>query len=347
MTRLISLAFFLYAFSSLAQVTIESFDLPQPGKSYIRSNSTATNLDLTQTGPNQIWDFRDLVRSSRDTIIFQDVSQTPLFYQIMFNNPLNPPYKASEARKSPDVNIGGFLDLSNNYLFSQNSANTWNEIGIGTTIMGAPIPTQYSDIKTKLNLPLNYNDANSDNYAYLIQVPTFGTIGQSGTLNYVVDGWGILKTPGGTFNVLRVKTDIIKADTVYVNLIGIGTSIPSMETTYEWYTQNEGYPVLSVATQLGTITSVQFADDLTTSITQQNFVIEKNSIYPNPVKGLLHLRLTGDDLKITILDISGKVVMQPDQLSPKVLDMSPLPKGIYFIKYTNSHTNEVQQFVKQ
>lgn len=347
MTRLLSLAFFLCTFSSYAQVTIESFDLPQPGKSYIRSNSTATNLDLTQTGPNQTWDFTNLVRSSRDTITYQAVSQTPLFYQIMFNNPLNPPYKASEARKSPDVNIGGFLDLSNNYLFFKNSSSEWNEVGIGTTIMGAPLPTQYSDIKTKLRLPLNYNDVNTDNYTYLIQVPTFGAIGQSGTLNYVVDSWGILKTPGGTFDALRVKTEVIKADTVYVNLLGIGTSIPSMETTYEWYTKNEGYPVLSVTTQLGVITSVQFADDLTTSINEEDIVVYQNSIYPNPVKDLLHLQLTQNDLKITVLDISGKVVMQPDQLSPKVLDMNHLPKGIYFIRYSNDQTNEVQQFVKQ
>jgi hypothetical protein len=347
MIRFLLLVLIFCSISSFAQVTIQSIDLPQPGQEYLRSTSNNTNIDITQTGVNQVWDFRELTRSSRDTMIYQSVGQTPLFYQIMFNNPFNEPYKATEAKMSPDINMAGFLELTNNYLFSKNTLTEWNEVGIGTTISGAPLPTKYSNIKTKLKLPLNFNDSNSDDYEYLITVPTFGFIGQKGVLNYQVDGWGIIKIAGGSFEVLRVKTDIIKSDSVFVNLLGFGTSIPSQETIYEWYAKTEGYPVLTVKTQLGVITSIEFKDDLTTSIESQTNFQEKNMIYPNPVKNILHLQLSHDDLQITILDISGKIVMQPDQLSPEQLELSQLPKGIYFIKYSNDLVHEVKQFVKQ
>ena len=347
MIRFLFILLILSPIFALAQITIESIDLPQPAQEYLRSNSNSTNLDLTQTGANQVWDFRDLERSSRDTMLYQSVNQTPLFYQVMFNNPFNDPYKATEAKASPDVNLAGFLELSNNYLFSKNTATEWNEVGIGTTISGAPLPTQYSNIKTKLKLPLNFNDSYSDDYEYLINVPTFGVIGQKGILSYEVDGWGIIKTGGGLFEVLRVKTEIIKSDSVFVNLLGFGTAIPSQETIYEWYAKNEGYPILTVKVQLGMVTSIEFKDDLTTNVNEQIASQEKNLIYPNPVKNILHLELSHKDLQITILDISGKVVMQPDQLSPEQLEMSQLPKGIYFIRYSNDQIHEVKQFVKQ
>jgi hypothetical protein len=344
--KILLFAFSIVSFTTIGQITISSIDLPQAGQNYYRSNANNPTINLAETGANYTWDYSDLQRVSRDTLRYETVEQTPIFYQFQFNSPINLPYKATEAKFTPDVSLGGFLDMTNNYLFSKNSSTEWTEVGIGTTITSVPVPTKYSDIKVKLKLPLNFNDSNSDDFSYLINLPTFGAMGQDGSLSYTVDGWGILKTPAGSFEVLRVKTEVTKSDTIFIQLMGFGLRIPSNETIYEWYSKGEGFPILTVTEQLGQITSTIFNDDMTVSI-EDGTNKENNNIYPNPVQNILNLELNNFNYSVTIIDLSGRIVLQPNMLSPTQIDVSLLPKGVYFIKLVNQDTNEILQFIKK
>ena len=344
--KILLFAFSIFSITAFGQITINSIDLPQPGQNYYRSNANNPTIDLTETGANYTWDYTDLQRASRDTMRYEEVSQTPLFYQFQFNSPINLPYKATEAKYTPDVSLGGILEMTNNYLFSKNSSTEWTEVGIGTTITNVPVPTKYTDIKVKLKLPLNFNDSNTDDFSYLINLPTFGAMGQDGSLTYTVDGWGILKTPAGSFEVLRVKTEVTKSDTIFIQLMGFGIRIPSNETVYEWYSKGEGFPILTVTEQLGQITSTVFNDDMTLGIEQGTNKLN-NNIYPNPVTNLLNLELNNSNYSVTIIDLSGRIVLQPKMLSPNQIDVSLLPKGVYFIKLVNQDANEILQFIKK
>lgn len=346
MMKILLFAFSIVSLTTLGQITISSIDLPQPGQNYFRSNANNPTIDLTETGANYTWDYTGLKRASRDTMIYEEVSQTPLFYQFQFNSPINIPYKATEAKYTPDVDIGGFLEMTNNYLFSKNSSTEWTEVGIGTTITNVPVPTKYSDIKVKLQLPLNFNDANTDDFSYLINLPGFGAMGQDGTLSYTVDGWGILKTPAGSFEVLRVKTEVTKSDTIFIQLLGFGIRIPSNETIYEWYSKGEGFPILTVTEQLGQITSTVYNDNMTVGI--KNAINENNNlIYPNPVTNRLNLELNSPNYSVSIIDLSGRTILKSNSLSPTQLDVSLLPKGVYFIKLINQESNDILQFIKK
>jgi len=237
--------------------------------------------------------------------------------------------------------------MTNNFLFSKQSSSSWTEVGIGTTISGVPLPTKYSDIKTKLNLPLNYQDNNSDDYSYLIQIPTIGASGQDGNLTYQVDGWGTIKLPGGTYEALRVKTSITKSDTIYVDLLGFGLRIPSNETIYEWYAKGEGYPVLTVTTTLlDLVTGVEFSDNLINGISKTN-IAKSNSLYPNPVQNTLNLELKKSDLTVTIVDLTGRTVYSSPNLSPQQINVEFLPRGTYFVTLRNASSHEVLRFIKQ
>ena len=346
MMKISLFVFSIISITSFGQITINSIDLPQPGQNYYRSNADNPTIDLTETGANYTWDYTNLQRASRDTLKYETISQTPLFYQFQFNNPTNLPYKATEAKYTPDVNLGGILDMTNNYLFSKNSSTEWTEVGIGTTITNVPVPSKYTDIKVKLKLPLKFNDSNTDDFSYLINLPTFGSMGQDGTLTYIVDGWGILKTPAGSFEVLRVKTEVVKSDTIFIQLLGFGMRIPSNETIYEWYSKGEGFPILTVTEQLGQITSTVFNDDMTVGVEDAGNK-PKIKIYPNPVTEVLNLELNNSNYSITIIDLSGRAILQPNTLSPNQINVSSLPKGVYFIKLINSESNEILQFVKK
>ena len=345
MKSILLLTVLSFSINAYSQITIESIDLPQPGQEYYRSTADNPTIDLTQTGPSQVWDYRNLQRASRDTMVYHTVSQTPIFYQFKFNNPVDPPYYASEAKHTPDVNLGGFLDMTDNYTFSKNTSTEWTEIGIGTTVSGAPFPTHYSDIKTKLKLPLNYQDVNTDDYSYIMTIPTFGTQGQDGTQSYVVDGWGIIKTPAGSYQALRVKTELVKSDTIYIDLVNFGLRIPATQTIYEWYSIAEGYPILTVIEQAGQIISAVFKDDMTVGI-NNTMVKGKNVVFPNPVNNVLNLKLNQSNLQVTILDISGNIIYQSQDNSPKQIDVSFLSSGIYFVKTRNESSQTVLQFIK-
>lgn len=335
----------LISASSFSQIIINSVDLPQPGQEYYRSTSLTANINLTETGANHTWNYVDLQNDLKDTMVYDEVSQTPIVYQFLFNNPVIPQYYSTEARKSDDMDIGGMIQLTENYLYSKNSSTSWNEVGIGTTISGGPIPTQYSDIKTKLKLPLHFNDSNTDDFSYLMTVPTVGAIGQDGTLSYTVDGWGTLITPGGTFDVLRVKTEVNKSDTVFISLAGIGLRIPSSEVIYEWYAKSKGYPILTVKTQLGLITSVEFLDAPPLGVSNLNTSSNFN-IYPNPVQNILHIESESSQIQVAIIDLSGQVVLEHELVSQKQINLEKLPKGVYFIQITDMEKTKILRFVK-
>ena len=345
MKSFIILVFLSISIAGFSQITIESIDLPQPGQEYYRSTAINVNIDLTQTGANQLWDYRNLQRDARDTMIYHTVSQTPFAYQFKFNNPIQPNYYSTEAKHTPDVSLGGVLEMTNNYLFSKNSTSSWTEVGIGTTVSGVPFPTQYTDTKTKLALPVNYLDANTDNFSYLMSIPTFGAQGQDGTLSYTVDGWGIIRTPGGSFEALRVKTEYTQTDTIYISLLNMGLRIPSSQITYEWYAKAEGYPVLTVTDQLGQLVSAEFVDDMTVGI-DKTTLAQNDYLFPNPTNNTLNLALIETDLQVVILDVSGNKVYTSPQKSPKQIDVSFLSNGIYFVKYWNKSSHSVLQFVK-
>lgn len=330
-------------FCSFAQITIDKDDLPQAGQSYYRSNGSSSSMDVSLTGPNYTWDYSDLQRNSRDTLIYNTVDQTPIFYQFQFNNPINTDYKATEALYTEDIDLGGFISMTNNYLFSKTETSKWSEVGIGTTVSGLPLPTKYNDIKVKLNLPLNYGDQNSDDYDYEITIPAVGVIGQEGTLTYDVDGWGTLITPGGTFQTLRVKTTTIGSDTIYLNLLSFGLRIPLNETSYEWYASNKGFPVLTVTEQLGIVTSAVYLDDPVNSVGEIG--AEAFKIYPNPVSEFLNIELFNPSFQISIHDINGKEIIQIPKGNKRV-DVSFLPTGIYFLKAQNEGGISWRKFIK-
>ena len=335
----------LTSLSGQAQITIDKDDLPQPGQEYQRSTGSSASLDMSVTGPNSIWDYSDLQRSSTDTLIYNTVSQTPFFYQFQFNNPLTPDYLATEAQYTDDIDLGGFISMTNNYLFSKTETNAWSEIGIGTTISGAPLPTKYTDIKTKLSLPIQFGDQNSDTYEFEITLPAMGSIGQEGTLTYEVDGWGTLTTPGGTFQTLRVKTTTEKSDTIYISLLSMGLRIPSTEITYDWYASNEGFPVLTVTEQLGVITSAVFKDDPLLNLPKETPSLVSR-IFPNPAKNVLFIESPIQNLEIKICDVTGKIRMKNFPLGATSIDISSLPSGIYLLKSTSGTQEEWSRFIK-
>lgn len=69
------------------------------------------------------------------------------------------------------------------------------------------------------------------------------------------------------------------------------------------------------------------------------------SIYPNPTKGVVNVKVSSGIEQIELFDAQGKRIMSTTKAT---LDLSGLPNGLYFVKvHTASDVIKVQKIVKQ
>ena len=89
------------------------------------------------------------------------------------------------------------------------------------------------------------------------------------------------------------------------------------------------------------------------TLNSEDFIADNNFfVYPNPAKTLINfINPKNIDLdRITILDISGKKVYEDkENLSEtnKIIDVSGLTSGIYFIKFDSQNNSFVRKFIKE
>ncbi|MPN18904.1 hypothetical protein SDC9_166269 [bioreactor metagenome] len=71
-------------------------------------------------------------------------------------------------------------------------------------------------------------------------------------------------------------------------------------------------------------------------------------LYPNPVVDLIHLNNLTVGSRISISDISGRMVLnQQVGTTEEKIDMSALANGIYTLSILNETTHAVTKFIKK
>jgi trimeric autotransporter adhesin len=147
------------------------------------------------------------------------------------------------------------------------------------------------------------------------------------------------------------------APTITLNM---STLHSSPANSYQWYDQN------------GAITGATSQDYITTangdyyvitnmngctsdssnviSVLTTNIVnykpIEAIVIHPNPANDILFIDGLSNTAKAEIFDISGKLILIK-QFNSNQIDISPLAKGLYFIKLSTAEGSVVRKFVKE
>ena len=94
----------------------------------------------------------------------------------------------------------------------------------------------------------------------------------------------------------------------------------------------------------------------TSSIVPESETTELLKIFPNPNPGIFQIELrlqnTGDQVTISVIDTSGRQVFQirenpSGEYLVKELDLSFLPKGLYFVNVIEGHNKAVKQLIIQ
>ncbi|HOS48184.1 MAG TPA: T9SS type A sorting domain-containing protein [Bacteroidia bacterium] len=354
-----------------AQITIGNSDMAVAGDTFRVSiaNFAPVGTDLSITGANTTWDYSALQYTSQDVDTFLATSATATFYALYFlNSPLNS-NRASVASRGPDLSAaGGAVPVSDVFNFYYASSSLYQQVGFGANISGVTTPIAYSNKDKIYNFPVSFGDADSCDSNYSLSVPGIGYVeGQQHRVNNV-DGWGSLTTPFGTFNTIRVVSELTGQDSLYLDTLGFGFSFPRNKTReYKWLATNSGIPELQInTTVLGgseIISSIRYRDiyrDTTTSVGLNNNLAAEftANLYPNPsLDGNCMLQVknaNSNKLKVQVYSITGALLLNLDKSldnnSSNIIQLSELnalAAGMYRISVVAGNNSTQLSWIKK
>ncbi|MBK6640131.1 MAG: T9SS type A sorting domain-containing protein [Bacteroidetes bacterium] len=124
-------------------------------------------------------------------------------------------------------------------------------------------------------------------------------------------------TPFGTFNTLRVRSEITSRDSLYLDTLGIGFGFQNpLNIEYKWLADQGGIPILQINTtvSLGTeiITSIRYRDSLRTLTSIPELHANASygiNVYPNPASEQIGVDLFtafDDEIVVRLNNLQGQ-----------------------------------------
>ena len=237
------LIFNLATLTLLGQISITSTDMPVSGDTIRYSTANAFNVGAKwmKKGGGQTWDFSKITPVSSGLFEYQSALKTKYAFYFFGQTGL----------LTADTLGGGPLTFTNVYTFYSNSKSVYKAEGIGYTTSGIPLAANYKDEDEIYSFPLEYNDSDVTSFDFEFSIPGQNAFSfkQSGKRTNVVDAWGTITTPFGTYkDVIRVRTFVDEVDTI-VSVFG-KTPIARKQLSYKWMSNKEHIPVLEIQGQI-------------------------------------------------------------------------------------------------
>jgi hypothetical protein len=338
---------FLTVFSSyslIAQITLLENDFPNTGDTVRFSTATDTPNDPNTAGQSYTWDYSSLVADSQFVREFTSIGFSPVQVSFGLFAPTN--YQASYfiPENALQLNqLGNFLPvtLSDARSYQRSLTDSITKVGFSIQVNGLDVAFPSDTIETKYKFPMTYGqDFNTVGYTVIDLNPATNLIiKQHLNVQSVVDGYGQLILPFGTFEVIRLKREIVELDSIYQSFFGAPSwFVPPVTASYEyeWITQGKKDALLKIVTRdIGgqqQIQSIEYQDVyIDFASLQENEVL--TNIYPNPSIDKLSINSQSIINGIQIHEFNGKVVKRIDSVNSTNLDVdiSNLENGSYFV----------------
>ncbi|MBK9357416.1 MAG: T9SS type A sorting domain-containing protein [Bacteroidales bacterium] len=241
-----------------AQITITRDDMPDVGDTIRLSNAALLfGIDPSATGPDFTWNFTSLQPQSQVVEGYVSPQSTPFIYQIIFNQSV-----ANLASPLQSLDFLPEFEVTDAYIFYKESAGNYVRAGYAAAIMGVPVPMKFDHPELLYTFPLQENSpADSSLSAYSLELPGLGFFSIERKRVNDVDGWGLLSTPFGTYNTLRMKSEVYERDSLFIDSLQIGVPVNRHYTEYQWLANGFGIPVLTI-TQEGPVLSARYIDNI-------------------------------------------------------------------------------------
>lgn len=354
----------IFTQGTVAQITVDDNDFASANDKP-RMSVAVWNplLDFGATDTNYVWDFSNLQWQSQFVDTFLNSSFVNPIYTFTFSNlPFNP-YQTNIAKRA-DNSLTTIPILSSiftdGYNFYFKNSSLYRQKGLGMKVSGFPtaVPMKHAD--TLYHFPMNFGDADSSWSDYTVRIPQLGTYSHQQHRVNTIDGWGTLTTPFGTFDALRVKTDIRGSDSLYIDTLNFGFNyVNDIQREYKWFGKNQMEPLLQINTQAGILGQFQTFEFVTKVIYRDSLRLDPNGIFetennvqlnvfPNPSNGLFYISAPENVSKatITLSDINGRTLLLREMQSPtEILDASMLTKGVYILILQSKEGNATKKIV--
>jgi hypothetical protein len=296
-----------------AQITITTADVATPTKVIMQATDTTPTISVGTPGTGLTWNFSSLGTDKVDTITFRPFSAAP-----------NPSFSGA--------NLAIQQGTQNLYSYLINSASSLLNMGAAGIVDAFGSPTPYkatnSPAEKLVVFPMTYSNNFVSDYVSTVHpmpvsIPfgpfTIDSIRSKSTVHktMLVDSWGALTTPLGTYNSLRAKEIMIKHDTsdAYIGALGgwqNGIDIKAdSSANYVWWANSIGFPIAQARMDsLGNVRTVEWLQVLpmTVGINEYTFVTTVN-VYPNPAQHQVNFTTDTKIAKtIEVYDLTGRKI---------------------------------------
>jgi len=362
-----AIGFALIPFVVSGQVTINNSTFPVAGDT-LRTVTTLnfSGFDKTQIGEDISWDLTNSSGGFLSETIYTD------------------PENGEDSDLFPDADL---LDNSTlQEIYYQTFNNKIVEIGRSgiDPVLNLIDLTYVNDGESVLRrAPMAYEDSFTDQSSFFIasdasvlpdtllesipvMVDSMRLLVETSHID-VVDAWGTVELPNGTYDVLRVKrttttnselgakvqffgwvtvdpdVEIFQGLGDLLNLLGENETI-----SYQFFANDNKEIIASIAEDTdGNLVSLTYKGDVATSIGKINKKEENILTYPNPTYGDVTFQLMNlphDNYKVVLYNIIGKQLWSSDInfIEGKLhADLSHLRKGTYFYSILNGRGQKV------
>jgi len=333
--------------TSIGQITIVKGDMPSADDSIRMSKALSVQYDFSLTGPNYTWDFSNLTPLSQRVERYIGKSDFPLLYLAVFFT------KANLASERDDMNLLN-ITIKNGYNFYKNTSSSFKQVGYGAEVNGIPTPVSFTNSDVIYRFPMTYGNQDSSLSNWNISIPSLATVKEWKKRVNHVDGWGNITTPYGSFQCIRIKSEIQQMDSIYYSTGGVNMGIPQNYTEYTWYSKSLPFPVLKATVSMGgLLTTIEYSDSvrqfvgIETSKTKQADV----NIYPNPTKGSFTIDFSSksENNSLQIIDLNGRVIYQENISNNyrKVYSSNQFAKGIYIVRIISNDNSINKKLIIQ
>ena len=357
--------FFLFLFYfnfSFGQISLQETDFANSNDTVRYSQAIDQGVDFSTTGPNNTWNFSSLTSTGQYIKNFNPIEFGSILVQATFGFFASQNYQASYFTQNTDLPVellSTFLPVSVSDLnaYTHSSSSKISSIGYSLSVNSQAVPFKSDTIETRYSLPLDYNDSyNSRGYTLVDFNPVADfKFKQYRQRNSIVDGWGTLILPNGTYNVLRIKHQINEIDSIFQGLFPFQPviGIPLIQNIeYEWIGESKKDVLLKIVTSITNGSELVQSIDYQDSYSASGLYDQGDGLYfslvPNPAENKLSITSSSSISDYEIYDITGKLISQKNSIdvSKLEIDISELLIGTYFISLNSENTSKKIKFIK-
>ncbi len=332
-----------------AQITLNHTHLVTPGKKLIQATHVSSHA-FASAGANQTWDFTDLSADMTDSIRFGVAGWYPGHENFPLANIAMVYYS--------DENEISFLDITpaavtmyGNYSMTD-TGNFSTKMNMRLITFPSTYNTSFSDVNIfdAFSFPLGFDPDSAgpipfiDSVQIRIQYNTKSTI----------DGWGTMKTPLGDFAALKQTTQNISSPLIKMFSNGIGFDVPvSMLALFEGqipegdtsYTVNfwtndatVGFPLVTYdyTNADNSASSVDWLTAKPQSSSIRSVQTSPIHVYPNPAADYIDVISPADNGSLTIMDMSGKILIEQAVERHSRVQIGHLSRGMYMLQLSDA-----------